>query len=271
MLDMLKQFMPLLYEAMSGKGTVVVFDREHYLDVKQGTRLALKVRAGDKLPPQSGAFEALKTGQLVIKENGPEVFGSSYYTVAAPFKADGEIIGGIAFLIPSVVKDLEEQLIHSSQELAQTTKEISVLSKDILDHSQNLTESAQSLLKSSERVGQHVRETERLLQFINSVSRNTKLLGLNASIEAARTGEYGRGFKIVAEEIHKMADSSANYAAETQTVILGINDLTQNEGKDIEQVAEGIRAVHTAIGQIIKTIGVIENTAENLSTLAHKI
>lgn len=271
MLDMLKQFIPLLYEAISGKGTVVVFDREHYLDVKQGTRLALKVHAGDKLPPESGALEALRTGRLVVKENGPEVFGFPYYTVAVPFKTNEHVVGGIAFLIPSAVKNLEEQLVHSSQELAHITKEISVLTKNMLEHSLNLTESAQNLLESADLVEQHVSETERLMQFINSVSRNTKLLGLNASIEAARSGEHGRGFKIVADEIHKMADSSANYATETQNVIHGINDLMAKEGVEIEQVAEGIKAVHAAIQQINRAIEVIENTAENLNTLAHKI
>lgn len=271
MLDLLKQFIPLVYEAISRKGTVVVFDQEHYLEVKQGTRLALNVRAGDALPLGSGAFEALKTGKLVVKENGPEVFGFPYFTVATPFKTDGRVVGGIAFLIPSVVKNLEGQLVHSSEELAQTTQEIFILTKNILGYSQSLTESAQNLLESSDRVERHVDETERLMQFINTISRNTRLLGLNASIEAARSGEHGRGFKIVAEEIHKMANSSANYALETKTVVSGIRELMKKEGQDIEHVTAGIRAVHVAIEQIDKAIEVIENTAEQLNILAHKI
>lgn len=239
--------------------------------MKQGTRLALNVHAGDALPPESGAFEALRTGKLVIKENGPHVFGFPYFTVAVPLKADGRIAGGIAFLIPSAVRNIEGQLVDLSGKLAQATQNILMNAKNILGQSQVLTESAQNLSESSDNVGQHVSETEKLMKFIDTVSRDIKLLGVNASIEAAHSGEYGRGFKVVANEIQELAFSSASYAGENQTVVNEIRVLMTEEKQEIQNVTSGIREVNTAIGQINEAIEVLENTAAQLNMLAQKI
>ena len=76
----------------------------------------------------------------------------------------------------------------------------------------------ESLTMFQKEMIEQVNKTDTMLDFINKVAANSNLLGLNASIEAARAGEHGRGFEVVATEIRKMADSSANSVRDQEII-----------------------------------------------------
>ncbi len=92
------------------------------------------------------------------------------------------------------------------------------------------------------------KKIDEIIKVINDIAKKTKLLSLNASIEASKAGEHGKGFSVVAEEIRKLADSSSESANEISSHLGNIND----------KISEGI----TIIEEIYNNLDEIKNTAE---------
>ncbi|MGZ9866935.1 methyl-accepting chemotaxis protein [Priestia endophytica] len=90
--------------------------------------------------------------------------------------------------------------------------------------------------QSLQAVGQlkkHAQQVEDIISLVGDISRQTNLLALNASIEAARAGEHGEGFAVVAEEVRKLADESAQ-------AVKSITKLIQNIQNGISEVVNQI-------------------------------
>nr|WP_199883953.1 methyl-accepting chemotaxis protein [Massilibacillus massiliensis] len=73
----------------------------------------------------------------------------------------------------------------------------------------------------------HINKTHEVIGFINKVSQQTNLLGLNAAIEAARAGEQGKGFSVVANEVRKLADDSVEATERISAILNSIETSMQ--------------------------------------------
>lgn len=126
-------------------------------------------------------------------------------------------------------------LIDIVQSLVETIQQVMSTMEDLSFSAQQLTSEMESLdLLQKDMVGM-VNKTEAMLNFINKVAKNSNLLGLNASIEAARAGQQGKGFEVVANEIRKMAENSTKRVQEIQGIIeslrLKMDLITKTTGK----------------------------------------
>ncbi|MBI5525718.1 MAG: methyl-accepting chemotaxis protein [Deltaproteobacteria bacterium] len=118
--------------------------------------------------------------------------------------------------------------------------------------------------KASEKVfsfGTRGRDINTAAEIITTIASQTNLLALNAAIEAARAGEYGRGFSVVAEEIRKLADSTAGAAKTITTVVEEVN----------AELSGAVTTMHTGTQGIKESSNDLSVIVESLSDIVRKV
>ncbi|MHB1404401.1 MAG: methyl-accepting chemotaxis protein [Desulfitobacteriaceae bacterium] len=271
MLELFVQIVLFVYDVMGKKGSVVLFDHEKYLAVQRGERISWPVKVGDKIVKGSSAEQCLKSGEKVIVKIGPEVLGFPYFAIAHPIKAEGRVFGGIAVGVPTELIEVSDELRSQAVELVSSLQEISAAMEHLVGKVERLGCAGTDIWNSAAKAGEGSQETEEVIRFIDSVAKNTKLLGLNASIEAARAGEWGRGFSVVAAEIQKMAFSSASSTGKIRDIISGIRANVNDIAGQAEDFKGDTQEVLAALEEIEASLESIGRLAERLHGLAEKL
>lgn len=260
---------PCLTELCNGDVGVAITDREKYLLYKPGKKLDLNIPAGTPLKVNTAVYRAIQEGQRRITRGDKAVFGLPYIAMAIPIYNQQREIIGAAVIIESTeqqdaMKELALSLTDSIMILASTTEEISAQTQEIASVVHSLVQVAQ---ESQTRV----QETDQVLNLIKSIAGQTNLLGLNAAIEAARVGEQGRGFSVVAEEIRKLAGNSTESVGKVGSMIGAIQVDSKNVYSQMEQVGTAIADIAAALTQLSGAVQQASTMAATLDKLAETL
>lgn len=255
-----------LTELYNGDIGVAVTDCEKYLLYKPSKKLDLNIPAGTPIKMNTAVYEAIKKGRRMITRGDKAIFGLPYIATAVPIYNRQQRIIGAAVLVESTekqdaLKEMAASLTDNITVLANTSGKISAQSQEIEVVSNSLIHIAQE----SQR---RMKETDNVLRLIKDIAAQTNLLGLNAAIEAAHVGELGRGFGVVAEEIRKLAGTSADSIKKVDAIINSIQVDSKEIYKQMEQIGEAIKQTSSDITNLSSAIQQAGSMAEKLDELA---
>lgn len=247
---------------------VSVWDLEKCLTYKPGKTMPLMMnQPGDPIKEVMAVYQAIQEKRRIVKRiNKSELYNQSYIVTSLPiFSAVGQVAGGMSVSQMTTQQDemqsMAAELRDSINILASTTEEISSQTQEIAATCQSVLMAAQESLKRT-------KQTDDVLEFIKTIAAQTNLLGLNAAIESARVGEQGRGFKVVADEIRKLAANSINYVEQINGILKNIKTDGQNTYTQIEHIENAIMGIAQAITDVTQAVQKANTMALNLDDMA---
>ena len=159
-------------------------------------------------------------------------------------------------------KEVNELAFKSADVITGTVNSINNIAQSIKESSDNIEE----LGKGSEMIGDVVR-------VIDDIAGQTNLLALNAAIEAARAGEQGRGFAVVADEVRKLAEKTAASTKEIGEMIKGIQGNTRKTiesleiwKKDVDSSIEQAGEAGNALQMIVVSVNGVTDKVQHIAT-----
>lgn len=159
--------------------------------------------------------------------------------------------------LTETVYGITEQTSNNAKNAHMASNSLSEIKKEAKEGSAYMGE----MLESIQKVQQSSQDISEVVTLISGLAEQTKLLSLNAAIEAARAGDSGKGFSVVASEIKKLADKSAEAVKETTSLI-------NNSIKTADESVEIAYKTSESFKSINKSIKNVSNLCENIAEVS---
>ena len=239
-------------------------DNEKYIQYEPAEGFELQLKAGSEL--LDIIKDSLRSGKL--EKGDTSVAGKKIKVISIPIRnSKGQIIGTIS---DGIDLDNSNQLVNSISEIAEALDQVSISVNELANSASNFALTGQNTLKQAQDVMETSKKTSDAIEIINTIANQTNLLGLNAAIESARAGEYGRGFNVVSTEIRKLATQSKESTRTIHNIAMNMNESINTIIGSVNESASESENQAAAIEEISATIESINANLKKLSEFSER-
>lgn len=243
-----------------------LFDESHTLVFCDAIDTAPNHSVGDSATAEAEMLaRVFRTGDNACDE-GIDEDGKKYEKTYVPVEDDGAVVGCI---VTTYAKHDNDQAMEKAEIFMDAIDQINNSIDMMTIHFENLFDKLQGMQEKTGSISKGVENTSAVVSKIKANASKSKILALNASIEAARSGEAGRGFTVVAKEMGEMATASGTSAVEINTALQSIfadlneimasitdaNGLAERQTSSIQEIEDYLRAALQAameLGEVLQ-------------------
>ena len=256
MLPVMRQLFPqdVFLTVMDAKGVIVGYS------IPEGEKPIKRI--GEVFHDSTGVLsEVLRTGKSKHNCLPEDVMGEAFEGELVPLKDDGKVVGCLACTYSvSVRREMEAITTKFQESVASIQGSLTQLMNGI----ENLCKLLSDMDQLTNSVENDVHNAVNVVNNINGNASRSNILALNASIEAARSGEFGRGFSVVATEMGKLANDSGKSASEIKDTLTTIMD-------HLTTIISSIKDASGFANDYRGNIGAIQKVLEDTVVLAGEL
>jgi len=249
--------------------SIAVTDTEKYIFYQPSSKLNLGITPGTPLKPNTAIKITLTQGTVEAMHGDPSTFGVAYVVKTFPLRDElHRIIGACAVLentqTETVLQDMSVYFTQAMEGLSQT-------SSALFSNASHMDTTSQEIIDQMAASSKTIQRSSSILNMIRQISQQTNLLALNAAVEAARAGQHGRGFGVIASEIRKLAQDTDSFVTQIGDILEIIRDDNDRNQKKINEFHGMVAEITDSVKEISSTIDGVAGSATQLGTLTEDL